>query len=67
MKTVNVVVALWDLVDRCGSKKAAARQLGICTSTLYNVLNGKHLPGPSMYEPLGFEKIGRGNFRKVNL
>lgn len=44
-------------VKAVGSLREAARRWGVSPAYLSDVLNGRRAPGPSVLEPLGYERV----------
>ena len=48
--------ALRRVVQRAGSQKAAATELGIALGYLNDVLHGRRAPGPKLLEAMGYTR-----------
>lgn len=44
-------------VARAGSMAALAREWGVSSAHIHDILSGKRGPGPAILEPLGLEKV----------
>jgi transcriptional regulator with XRE-family HTH domain len=53
----QLIVKLKDMAESAGSQLALAKQLGISTSYLSDVLNGRQEPSKALLVPLGFERV----------
>lgn len=44
-------------IERAGSQRAAAQQLGVSAQYLCDVLKGRRAPGSKILEPLGLKRV----------